>query len=103
MLISIKPKDTKKQPRVFLWTPPGSDKAVPFFDPKKSWDTVRTEAKLPHVHIHDLRHTYAAKMVGKGASIYDLCKLLGHSSIRMTERYAHLDIARLELAVAALD
>jgi integrase len=40
--------------------------------------------------IHDLRHSYAAKMLKAGLSIYDLQILLGHSSISTTEQYAFL-------------
>ncbi len=40
--------------------------------------------------IHKLRHTYASQLVQKGVSLYEVSKLLGHSSIQMTEIYAHL-------------
>ena len=103
MLIRLCPKDTQKQPRVFLWTPPGSKKAVPFDDPKKAWDTARTAAKLGGLRIHDLRHTYASKLIRKRIQLYDISKLMGHSSVRMTERYAHLVQDQLEEAVSALD
>jgi site-specific recombinase XerD len=42
------------------------------------------------VRIHDLRHTYASLLINKGASLYEVQKLLGHFHISMTERYAHL-------------
>jgi len=63
MLKRLRPKNTDTQPRVFLWTPPGTKKAVPFDDPKKAWDTARTAAKLDDLRIHDLRHTYASKLI----------------------------------------
>jgi integrase len=99
----LRPKDTRKQPRVFLWTPPGEKKAVPFSDPKKSWETARTAAKLVGLRIHDLRHTYASKLIKRRVPLYEVSKLMGHSSIRMTERYAHLVQEQLESAVAVLD
>jgi integrase len=103
MLRSIKPKNATKQPRVFLWTPPGTKKAVPYDDPKKAWDTARTAAKLDGLRIHDLRHTYASKLIRKRVPLYEVSKLMGHSSIRMTERYAHLFQDQLEKAVSVLD
>lgn len=104
LLKRLCPKDTKKQPRVFLWTPPGEKKkAVPFDDPKKAWETARTAAKLDGLRIHDLRHTYASKLIKRRVPLYEVSKLMGHSSIRMTERYAHLVQEQLETAVATLD
>jgi integrase len=42
------------------------------------------------LHFHSLRHSFASVLVGKGTPIYQVSKLLGHSSVKVTERYAHL-------------
>lgn len=42
------------------------------------------------VRFHDLRHTFASHFMMNGGNIYDLQKILGHSSLEMTQRYAHL-------------
>lgn len=47
-------------------------------------------AKLPRMRFHDLRHTFAALWLGAGGDIYRLCRILGHSSVQVTERYSHL-------------
>lgn len=48
-------------------------------------------AGLPfHCFYHKLRHTFASHLVQNGADLYYVSKLMGHSSIKMTEKYAHL-------------
>jgi integrase len=56
----------------------------------KSWNRIRLLAELPHLRIHDLRHQYASFLVNSGRSLYEVQKILGHSSHSVTERYAHL-------------
>lgn len=53
--------------------------------------------------IHDLRHTCAAHLVSAGVPLAEVRDLLGHSTIIMTERYAHLAPARVRDAVSVLD
>lgn len=48
-------------------------------------------AGLQHkIRFHDLRHTFASQFMMKGGNIYDLQKILGHSNLELTQRYAHL-------------
>jgi len=47
-------------------------------------------AGLPKIRIHDLRHTFAANFIMAGGNILTLQKILGHSDLKMTMRYAHL-------------
>jgi len=51
---------------------------------------VQREADLPDVRIHDLRHTFASLLVSGGASLEIIGRLLGHSQMQTTQRYAHL-------------
>lgn len=51
------------------------------------------------IRFHDLRHTFASHFMMNGGNIYDLQKILGHTTIKMTERYAHLSPAHLESAI----
>ncbi|MDO8738316.1 tyrosine-type recombinase/integrase, partial [Candidatus Deferrimicrobium sp.] len=53
--------------------------------------------------IHAMRHTFASRLVRKGIDLYSVKGLLGHSSITVTERYAHLNPAKLQAAVAVLE
>jgi integrase len=54
------------------------------------WRRIRKRANLDGVRLHDLRHSFASFLVNKGVSIYVVQKLLGHSQMRTTQRYAHL-------------
>lgn len=60
-------------------------------------------AGITNFRIHDLRHTCAAWLVTAGIPLSEVRDLLGHSTIMMTERYAHLAPARVARAVAILD
>ena len=64
------------------------------------WRPVRERAGLEDVRIHDLRHSYASRALALGESLYTIGKLLGHSTVSTTARYAHLmQDARKEAAV----
>ena len=56
----------------------------------KVWDRLRKKAELPKLRLHDLRHQYASFLVNSGRTLYEVQKILGHSSHSVTERYAHL-------------
>ena len=61
-----------------------------------------TSALPFHCHLHKLRHTFASHLVQNGVDLYRVSKLLGHSSIQMTEIYAHLAPADLSVAIKKL-
>lgn len=46
-----------------------------------------------YIHFHDLRHTFASHWVMKGGDLFKLQKILGHKTVQMTMRYAHLQPA----------
>lgn len=54
------------------------------------WRRIRERAGLPTARIHDLRHTYASMAVSGGMPIQMVGRLLGHSQLQTTMRYAHL-------------
>ena len=54
------------------------------------------------LHFHSLRHTFATWLVQDGVNIYEVQKLLGHSSVKVTEIYSHLVANELHNAVNKL-
>lgn len=60
-------------------------------------------AGIAGASLHTLRHTCASRLVQAGVSLYVVKEWLGHSSITITERYAHLAPKNLEAAAAALE
>lgn len=57
----------------------------------------------PHLVLHHLRHSTASEMVRRGNSLYAVGKVLGHKSIRSTQRYAHLATQDLRDALESID
>jgi integrase len=55
-----------------------------------SFETVLALAGIANFRFHDLRHTFASWFMMNGGDLYELAKILGHSNIKMTERYAKL-------------
>ena len=55
-----------------------------------SFDTLLRAAKINDFRFHDLRHTFASWYMMNGGDLYELAKILGHSNIKMTERYTKL-------------
>ena len=68
-------------------------------DFKRSFHTACKNAGLKDLHIHDLRHVFASKMVMNGTSLYITGELLGHRTTQMTKRYSHLVPETLRKAV----
>ena len=72
----------------FVFANPKSGK--PFVSVFNSWDTARKKVGLGDVRIHDLRHSFASFLVNAGRSLYEVQRILGHTQIKTTQRYAHL-------------
>jgi integrase len=55
-----------------------------------SFEDLLERAEITDFRFHDLRHTFASWYMMNGGDLYELAKILGHSNIKMTERYAKL-------------
>lgn len=73
----------------FLFPSP-RDPGRPLHGELALWYTIRREAGIEDVRIHDLRHTYASHAVMQGTPLPIVSRLLGHSRPTMTMRYAHM-------------
>jgi integrase len=56
----------------------------------RSFETVLEKGGIEDFRFHDLRHTFANWYMMNGGDLYELAKILGHSNMKMTERYAKL-------------
>jgi integrase len=65
---------------------------------ERDWFVMRAAVGLEDVRLHDLRHSYASLLISEGLSLEIIGKLLGHSKIQTTQRYAHLADAPLRAA-----
>lgn len=80
------------------WVFPNPQTGKPYVSFFISWNTARTKAGLADVRIHDLRHSFASFLVNAGRSLYEVQKILGHTQVRTTQRYAHLTPDTLQAA-----
>lgn len=69
---------------------------------KRSWATAKAIAGISDLKFHDLRHTCATRLVQGGLPIAEVSRILGHTSIVTTFRYANVDDSTLDRAVAIL-
>lgn len=66
------------------------------------WKLVRRECSVKDVNVHILRHTCAVRLLRAGVGIYTVAKWLGHSSVKITERYSSMVPDMLDDALARL-
>jgi len=78
------------------------DTGHPFRGVKRRWADLVRDAKVQDFRFHDCRHDYASRLVEAGIDLYRVKELLGHSSIELTQRYAHLSDEAKRAAVEVL-
>jgi len=75
---------------------------VPYKDVKTGFRAALKRAKISNFRFHDLRHTFASRLVMKGVGLKTVQELLGHKDVRMTLRYSHLSPDHKKAAVEKL-
>lgn len=70
---------------------------------RAAFDSTLERAQIENFHFHDLRHTFATRLVQNGVDLYKVKELLGHKTITMTMRYAHHYPESLRSSVEVLD
>lgn len=69
---------------------------------QRGYQRARAKADLPHIRLHDLRHSAASEMVNAGVDLYTVGQVLGHRDARSTQRYSHLTAETLAGAVGKI-
>src|SRR5437867_5505496 len=81
----------------------GPNAGGPVQDIKNGFHAALAIAEIEDFTWHDLRHTFASWLMMRGASLRSVAELLGHQSMKMTMRYAHLSPTFLSAEVSLLD
>lgn len=72
-------------------------------DIRSAWETALKKAGISNFRFHDLRHTAASYLAMNQASLLEIGTLLGHKTVQMTKRYAHLSNAHIYSAARTLN
>ena len=72
------------------WVIVGKKHGSHLTDLQHPWRRIRARAELDDVRIHDLRHSFASRALALGEGLPMIGKLLGHTQVQTTARYAHL-------------
>ena len=88
-------KQTKGEGLIF----PNSKTGAPLKDIKKAWSGILKGAEIQDFRFHDLRHSFASKLVMAGIDLNTVRELMCHSDIKMTLVYAHLSPGHKENAI----
>ena len=81
---------------------PNQETGKPFTEVKKSFKNACRKAGINDLRFHDLRHTFATRLIQSGVDIITVKDLLGHFSVRITQRYTHSNQNQKKKAVEIL-
>ena len=81
---------------------PGKRPGKPI-DLTRPWTDAMEEAKIEKFRWHDLRHSCASYLAMNGATLAEIAEVLGHKTLQMVKRYAHLSEAHTSKVVAAMN
>lgn len=81
---------------------PSSQKPTQPIDLRFHWDVALEKAQITDFRWHDLRHCTASYLAMNGASLNEIAEVLGHKSLSMVKRYAHLSDSHVSQVVASM-
>ena len=67
------------------------------------WRKAKKQAKIENFRFHDLRHSAASYLAMGGASLAEIAEILGHKTLQMVKRYAHLSNAHVSSVVEKMN
>ena len=70
---------------------------------RDAWEYAVKRAGITNFHFHDLRHTFASYLAMNGATLAEIAEALGHKTLSMVKRYAHLSEAHTAGVVARMN
>jgi len=82
---------------------PGTVHKTKPIDLRKPFDTALKAAAITDFHWHDLRHCTASYLAMNGASLAEIAEVLGHKTLQMVKRYAHLSDGHVSNVVASMN
>ena len=100
----IKNRVENKLPVAFVFINSTTGKHYSEDTMKKIWNKIRVKVGLPkEIRLYDAtRHSFASQLINSGVALINVSRLLGHSSVKMTVRYAHSDLGRLKIDISNL-
>lgn len=87
-------KVTKAKDGTFIYQP---------IDIRTAWVNALIKAKIKDFRFHDLRHSAASYLAMNGASLAEIAEVLGHKTLQMVKRYAHMSEAHTSSVVARMN
>ena len=81
---------------------PSAAKCQPI-DIRTSWENALKKAEIEDFRFHDLRHSAASYLAMNGASLAEIAEVLGHKTLQMVKRYAHLSEAHTSAVVSRMN
>ena len=84
------------------WVIVGRKRGAHLTDLEYPWRRIRARAGLHDVRIHDLRHSFASRALALGEGLPMIGKLLGHTQVQTTARYAHLARDTMKVSAARI-
>lgn len=73
------------------------------WDSRSAWESALKKANIQNFRFHDLRHSCASYLAMNGASLAEIAEVLGHKTLQMVKRYAHLSEAHTAKVVQSMN